>query len=55
MSSVPREFESSETASPEAQMGTNFPSMLPLEDYFQTRHGLILPEELAGAVDLEKV
>jgi len=24
--------------------------VLPLEDYFQTRHGLILPEELAGTV-----
>ena len=32
-------------------MGSHFRSMLPLEDYFQTRHGLILPEELAGAVE----
>ncbi len=31
-------------------MGRHFQG-LPLEDYFQTPHGLILPAELAGAVD----
>jgi len=28
-----------------------FLSLLPLVDYFQTPHSLILPEELAGAVE----
>jgi hypothetical protein len=36
-------------------MGRIFWGMLPLEDYFQTRHGLILPEELASAVEQDRV
>lgn len=44
------EFESSETPSPEVKMGRHIRRLPPLEDYFHTQHGLILPAELASAV-----
>ncbi len=44
-----RQFESSELLSPETQMGRLLWGLLPLEDYSQTRHGLILPAERASA------
>ncbi len=36
-------------------MGSRFWSLLPLKDYLQARHGLLLPAELACAVEQDGV